>query len=129
MAKIEARIAGCIEAIMLNADGSVAECSGDNIFIVRNGALVTPDVMSGILEGITRGAVMDIARGLAIPVIETRMSRYELFTADECFLTGTAAEVIPVVDVDSRVIGDGKPGSVTKKLHEKFHELVRKEGA
>lgn len=129
MAKIEARIAGCIEAIMLNVDGSVSECTGDNIFIVKNGVLMTPDVMSGILEGITRGAVMDIAHGLGIPVVETRMSRYELFTADECFLTGTAAEVIPVVAIDSRIIGDGKPGPVTRKLHKGFHELVRKEVA
>ena len=129
MAKIEARIAGCIEAIMLNVDGSVAECTGDNIFVVKGGRLVTPDVMSGILEGVTRGAVMDIARGLGIAVVECRLSRYELFTADECFLTGTAAEIIPVVDVDSRKIGDGRPGPTTRMLHKEFHELVRKEGA
>jgi len=129
MAKVEARIAGCIEAIMLNVDGSVAEGTADNIFIVKNGRLLTPDVMSGILEGVTRGAVMDIARGLAVEVIECRMSRYEIFTADECFLTGTGAEIVPVVEVDSRPIGDGRPGPVTMRLHEKFHELVRKEGA
>jgi len=129
MAKVEARIAGCIEAIMLNVDGSVAEGTADNIFIVKNDRLLTPDVMSGILEGVTRGAVMDIARGLAVEVIECRMSRYEIFTADECFLTGTGAEIVPVVEVDSRPIGDGRPGPVTMRLHEKFHELVRKEGA
>jgi branched-chain amino acid aminotransferase len=129
MAKIEAKIAGCVEAIMLNVDGSVAECTGDNIFVVKNGGLMTPDVMSGILEGVTRGAVMEIARKLGIKAVECRMSRYEIFTADECFLTGTAAEIVPVVEVDSRRIGDGKPGPVTKRLLEKFHELVRSEGA
>ena len=129
LAKIEAKIAGALEAIMLNDDGFVAECTGDNIFIVEERPLYTPDVSSGILEGVTRGAVMEIARGLGIEVVECRMSRYELFTADECFLTGTAAEIIPVVIVDRRTIGDGKPGPVTKTLLEKFHELVRTEGA
>ena len=129
MAKIEAKMAGCVEAIMLNLDGSVAECTGDNIFIVKNGTVMTPDVMSGILEGVTRAAVMDIARSEGIEVIATRMARYEVFTADECFLTGTGAEIIPVVEVDRRPIGNGKPGKMTKRILEKFHELVRTEGA
>ena len=129
LAKIEAKMAGGIEAIMLNIDGSVAECTGDNIFIVKDGRLITPDVMSGILEGVTRAAVMDIARAEGIEVIATRMARYEVFTADECFLTGTGAEIIPVIEVDRRPIGDGKPGRITKRILEKFHELVRTEGA
>jgi len=129
LAKIEAKMAGGIEAIMLNIDGSVAECTGDNIFIVKDGRLITPDVMSGILEGVTRAAVMDIARAEGIEVIATRMARYEVFTADECFLTGTGAEIIPVIEVDRRPIGDGKPGRITKRILEKFHELVHTEGA
>jgi len=129
LAKIEAKIAGVLEAIMLNDDGLVAECTGDNIFIVRGGKLYTPDLASGGLEGVTRGAVMELARKAGIEVIECRMSRHELFIADECFLTGTAAEIIPVVVIDRREIGGGKPGPVTKKLLEKFHALVRTEGA
>jgi branched-chain amino acid aminotransferase len=126
LAKIEAKIAGVLEAIMLNDEGFVAECTGDNLFIVRGGKLYTPDLASGGLEGVTRAAVMEIARGLSLGVIECRMTRHELFIADECFLTGTAAEIIPVVEIDRRPIGDGLPGPVTKRLLEKFHELVRK---
>ncbi len=129
LAKIEAKIAGVLEAIMLNEEGFVAECTGDNIFIVKDGGLYTPDVNSGVLEGVTRGAVMELARRAGIETVERRMSRYDVFTADECFLTGTAAEIIPVVIVDRRVIGDGRPGPVTKALLEKFHDLVRSEGA
>ena len=129
LGKIEAMNAGVLEAIMLNANGSVAECTGDNIFIVKGGALITPDVNSGILEGVTRGAVMELAQKEGMPVEERAVSRYEILTADECFLTGTAAEVIPVVEVDCRPIGDGTPGQVTKLLLEKFQELVRTEGA
>jgi len=129
LAKIEAMNAGVPEAIMLNANGAVAECTGDNIFIVKAGALITPDVNSGILEGITRAAVIELAGREGIPVEERTVSRYEVFTADECFLTGTAAEVVPVVNVDCRPIGDGKPGPVTRTLLKKFQELVRTEGA
>ncbi|MHC4715184.1 MAG: branched-chain-amino-acid transaminase [Planctomycetota bacterium] len=129
LAKIEAMNTGAPEAIMLNSQGSVAECTGDNIFIVKNGRLITPDVNSGILEGITRAAVIELAVKEDIPVEERVVSRYEIFTADECFLTGTAAEVIAVVNVDCRPIGDGTPGPMTKLLLERFQELVRSEGA
>ncbi len=129
LGKIEAMNAGVPEAIMLNPSGAVAECTGDNIFIVKGGRLITPDVNSGILEGITRAAVIELASKEGITVEERTVSRYEVFTADECFLTGTAAEVIPVVKVDCRVIGDGAPGPMTKLLLGKFHELVRTEGS
>ncbi|MCD6405425.1 MAG: branched-chain-amino-acid transaminase [Planctomycetes bacterium] len=129
LAKTEALNSGCSEAIMLNANGAVAECTGDNIFIVKGGRLITPDVSSGILEGITREAVIELAGKEGIPVEERTVSRYETFTADECFLTGTAAEVISVIKIDQRLIADGKPGPMTKLLHERFNELVRNEGA
>lgn len=129
MAKIEAKNAGVLEAIMLNAGGSVAECTGDNIFIVKDNVLITPNINSGILPGVTRAAVMELAQAAGIRVEERIVSRYEVFTADECFLTGTAAEVIPVVKVDRRTIADGIPGTMTMMLLTKFHELVRGEGA
>jgi branched-chain amino acid aminotransferase len=125
MAKIEGLQAGCVEALMLNAKGEVAECTGDNIFIVRKGVLITPPIDAGILEGITRDAVIEIAKELKIPVQETPFVRHDIFIADECFLTGSAAEVIPVVKLDSRVIGDGKPGPITKKITERFVQLTR----
>ena len=125
LAKIEGLQAGVVEAIMLNTEGCVAECTGDNIFIVRGGALSTPPVTAGILEGITRNCVIEIARNLGIPVREENMTRYDLFVADECFLTGTAAEVIPVVKIDSRPIGAGKPGPMTLRLREEFTQLTR----
>jgi branched-chain amino acid aminotransferase len=129
LAKSEALNAGVLEAIMLNGAGEVAECTGDNIFIVKDGVVITPDINSGILPGVTRAAVLGIARKEGLPTEERTVSRYEVFTADECFLTGTAAEIIPVVKVDCRVIGDGKPGPITTKLLTKFHELVRSEDA
>ena len=116
LAKIEAINSGCMEAIMLNSQGAVAEATGDNIFIVRGDKLVTPPVNEGILEGITRNAVMDLAREQGLTVSQERLSRYDLYTADEVFLTGTAAEVIGVVNIDRRQIGDGTPGPVTRKL-------------
>ncbi len=125
LAKIEGLQAGVVEAIMLNTEGCVAECTGDNIFIVRNKTLSTPPVTAGILEGITRNAVIEIARGLAMTVREENMTRYDLFVADECFLTGTAAEVIPVVNIDQRPIGNGKPGPITQQLRGEFHKLTR----
>jgi branched-chain amino acid aminotransferase len=125
LAKIEGTNAGCLEALMLNHKGEVAECTGDNIFIVKNGELHTPSVDAGILEGITRNAVMDLARGVGIKVVERAMDRHDVYTADECFLTGTAAEVIPVVECDARPIGTGKPGPITRDLLERFHKLVR----
>ncbi len=126
LAKLEGKRAGCVEALMLNHLGEVAECTGDNIFIVRDGELLTPPIHAGILEGITRNAVIDLARESQIPVHEITMSRHDVYTADECFLTGSAAEIIPVIKVDSRQIGDGAVGPVTKQLSAAFHALVRR---
>ena len=109
---------------MLNADGYVVECSGDNIFFVKNGTVVTPPIHIGILEGVTRNTVIDLARDLGLVVEEKIFTRHDLYTADECFLTGTAAEVIPVVKIDSRVIGNGSPGVVTHKLIEEFRQIT-----
>ena len=125
MAKLEGLRAGCVEALMLNHKGEVAECTGDNVFVVRSGVLLTPPPDAGILEGITRNAVMDLARAAGIDCREATLTRHDLYTADECFLTGTAAEVIPVVDIDGRTIGAGTPGPVTKQLTTAFHALVR----
>jgi len=124
MAKIEGLQAGCMEAIMLNHKGEVAECTGDNIFIVRKGELLTPPTDAGILEGITRNAILELAGELKIPARETSLTRHDLLVADECFLTGSAAEVIPVVSIDSRSIGDGKVGQTTKLLMSEFKKLV-----
>ncbi|MGL6193413.1 MAG: branched-chain-amino-acid transaminase [Thermoguttaceae bacterium] len=125
LAKIEGHLAGCVEALMLNSKGEVAECTGDNIFIIRNETLLTPGTDSGILEGITRGAVLEAAGLLGISKKETSLTRQDLYSADECFLTGSGAEVIPVVKIDGRIIGEGKPGPYTKRLLDKFHQMVR----
>jgi branched-chain amino acid aminotransferase len=125
MAKLEGLRAGCVEALMLNHKGEVAECTGDNVFVVRSGVLLTPPPDAGILEGITRNAVMELARTGGIDCREATLTRHDLYTADECFLTGTAAEVIPVVDIDGRTIGPGTPGPITKRLTTAFHTLVR----
>lgn len=125
LAKIEGTDAGCVEALMLNHKGEVAECTGDNIFIVQKGILKTPPVDAGILEGITRNAVIRLAREARIPVSETTLLRHDIYVADECFLTGTAAEVIPVTSLDGRSIGQGKPGPITKDLLERFKKLTR----
>jgi branched-chain amino acid aminotransferase len=125
LAKLEGQLAGCMESLMLNHKGEVAECSGDNIFLVKRGVLRTPSIESGILEGITRNTVIDLARAAKIPVEEIPLTRHDIYNADECFLTGSAAEVIPVVKVDARAIGNGKPGPVTKQLREAFQKLVR----
>lgn len=124
MAKIEARQAGVVEAIMLNSDGYVAECTGDNIFIVKDGVLITPPPEAGILEGITRQVVIELAESESIRAEQRQLTRFDLYVADECFLTGTAAEVIPVVRIDSRLIGDGKPGSVTCRLLDLFRSAT-----
>jgi branched-chain amino acid aminotransferase len=126
LAKIEGLQAGCIEALMLNHKGEVAECTGDNIFLVRAGRILTPPNEAGILEGITRQAVIDIARGIGKEVAETPLTKHDVYIADECFLTGTAAEVVPVVKVDCRTIGTGAPGPITRDLSARFHELTRK---
>jgi len=128
LAKIEAVNSGFDEAIMLDSLGYVAECTGDNIFIVKNGHLYTPPQCMGTLRGITRDAVMGLARKNKIAVHEHVITRHEVYISDECFLTGTAAELIPVVCVDGRNIGAGKPGKVTLKLMKEFKELTKKEG-
>jgi branched-chain amino acid aminotransferase len=128
LAKIEAVNAGCDEAIMLDSLGYIAECTGDNIFIVKHNQLYTPPQCMGTLRGITRDTILEIARKDKIPVHEHVLTRHELFISDECFLTGTAAEIVPVVKVDGRVIGSGKPGKLTLSLIKKFKELTKKEG-
>ena len=128
MAKIEAHQANAAEALMLNEAGYIAECTADNVFIIKRGTLFTPPVSAGSLRGITRGAVLDIAIELGIPVVETELTRYDIFVADECFLTGTAAELVPVVNVDSRPIGDGQPGQVTAQLLDGFRRLTSTTG-
>ena len=128
LAKIEAANAGFDEAIMLDSLGYVAECTGDNIFIVKREHLYTPPQCMGTLRGITRDAVLEIARNSRVPVHEHVITRHEVYISDECFLTGTAAEIIPVVNVDGRIIGTGKPGKLTLSLMKKFKELTKKEG-
>jgi len=125
LAKVEAVDAGVAEAIMLNAEGDVAEATGDNVFIVRDGTVLTPPPESDILIGITRGVVMELCRRLEVPLAERRISVEQLYAADECFLTGTAAEVIAVTQVDDRMIGDGRPGPITTRLLGAFRELTR----
>ena len=125
LAKIEAIRAGCHEAVMLNPNGEVAECTGDNIFVVKRGVLRTPPLNAGILEGITRNAVIELARAANIPVQEIALTRHDVYAADECFLTGTAAEVIPIVKCDGRVIGTGRPGPLPRQLRERFFQTAR----
>ncbi len=125
LAKIEAIRANCLEAIMLNHKGEVAECTGDNLFIVKNGVLKTPPIDAGILEGITRNFVIDLAKGDGVPFAEATLTRHDIYVADELFLTGTAAEVIAVTKVDGRVIGSGKQGPITQRLRERFTAAVR----
>ena len=124
LAKIEGKQAGVEEVLMLNAEGYVVECSGDNIFFLKNNVIVTPPTYLGILEGVTRNTVIDLARELGITVEEKVFTRHDLYTAEECFLTGTAAEVIPVVKIDQRIVGNGHPGTVTQKLIEEFHHVT-----
>ena len=128
LAKIEAMNGGCDEAIMLNAQGYVAECTGDNIFIVKGGQLFTPPLSAGALHGITRGVVLELARESGMAVSEPNLTRYDLFNADECFLTGTGAEIIAAVIIDGRVIGDGKPGPVTGQLIAQYQALTKSSG-
>ena len=128
MAKIEAIQGGGEEGIMLNEQGYVAECTGDNVFVVKRGEVFTPPVSAGGLDGITRRTVIDLLREMGVPCHEVNMTRHDIFTADECFLTGTAAEVIAAVELDRRKIGDGKPGALTNKLIERFKALVNSTG-
>lgn len=124
-AKIEAIDAGAEEAIMFNHEGYVAEAAGDNIFIVKNGVLYAPPIQAGSLDGITRRVVIQLARQEQIPIVEQNLTRFDLYTADEFFMTGTAAEVIGVVQIDGRVVGNGRPGPITKKLRQRFFAYAR----
>lgn len=128
LAKIEGKQAGTEEVLMLNAEGYVVECTGDNVFWIKNGTLVTPPVHIGILEGVTRNSVIDLAREAGIRVEERVFTRHDLYIADECFLTGTAAEVIPVVKIDRRAVGDGQPGKITQRLIAAFRQLANSTG-
>jgi branched-chain amino acid aminotransferase len=127
MGQIEATQAGVVEAVMLNHEGYVAECTGDNIFIIRKGELLTPPSSAGILEGVTRSVVMELARRRDIPVRETNMTRHDLYVADECFLTGTGAEIMPITAIDQRQIGGGRIGTTTRQLLEDFWACTRGE--
>jgi branched-chain amino acid aminotransferase len=128
MARIEANLAGADEALMLNEQGNVAECTADNVFVIKKGQIFTPPIAAGALRGITRSVVFDVAEELGLKLTETDITRHDVFVADECFLTGTAAEVIPVIKADGRVIGTGKPGSLTGRIIERFRELTRETG-
>ncbi len=128
MARVEANLAGADEALMLNDAGNVAECTADNVFIVKHGQIFTPPVASGALRGITRSVVFEIAAELGVKVRETDITRHDVFVADECFLTGTAAEIVPVVKADGRSIGNGKPGPVTARIIARFRQVTRETG-
>jgi branched-chain amino acid aminotransferase len=128
LAKIEAKKAGVLEAVMLNQYGRVAECTADNIFIVKNGELLTPRVTEGALPGITRASVLELARETEIVVRETVLGLHDLYNANECFVTGTGAEIMPVIAIDGRQVGDGKPGPTTKRLLASFRELRTADG-
>ena len=125
LAKIEAINRGCLEALMLNHNGEVAECTGDNIFIVKRGELRTPTIDAGMLEGVTRSVVMELAKEAGFPLREMSLLRHDIYAADEFFLTGTAAEIIAVVKCDGRPIGTGKPGPVFRQLRERFLTYVK----
>jgi branched-chain amino acid aminotransferase len=128
MARIEANLAGADEALMLNDAGNVAECTADNVFVVKHGQIVTPPVTAGALRGITRSVVFEIAAELGVKVRETDITRHDVFVADECFLTGTAAEIVPVVKADGRSIGNGKPGPITTRIIARFRQVTRETG-
>lgn len=128
LARIEANIAGADEALMLNEAGNVAECTADNVFIIKRGQIFTPPITAGALRGITRSVVFDIAAELGLKISETDITRHDVFIADECFLTGTAAEIIPVIKADGRLIGTGKPGSISARMIARFRELTRESG-
>jgi branched-chain amino acid aminotransferase len=128
LAKIDAQRVGAQEAILLNSAGFIAECAGDNLFVVRQERLATPSPQDGALEGITRAAILQLAAEAGIEASESRLTRYDVYTADECFLTGTGAEIMPVTEVDGRTIGDGTVGPITRRLRAAFDALVRAEG-
>lgn len=128
MARIEANLAGADEALMLNDAGNVAECTADNVFIIKRGQIFTPPIAAGALRGITRSVVFEIAEELGLKITETDITRHDVFVANECFLTGTAAELIPVIKADGRMIGDGRPGPITTRMIGRFRELTRETG-
>jgi branched-chain amino acid aminotransferase len=128
MARIEANLAGADEALMLNDAGNVAECTADNVFIVKHGQIFTPPIASGALRGITRSVVFEIGAGLGVKVRESDITRHDVFVADECFLTGTAAEIVPVVKADGRPIGNGKPGPITTRIIARFRQVTHETG-
>jgi branched-chain amino acid aminotransferase len=128
LAKIEGARAGAAEALMLNHMGHVAECTGDNIFVAEGGRLATPPLHAGILGGVTRGVVLELAREAGIEAAERDMTLFDVYAADECFLTGTAAEIVPVVRLDGRQIGDGRPGAITRRLLRLFREQTNSKG-
>jgi branched-chain amino acid aminotransferase len=128
MARIEANLAGADEALMLNDAGNVAECTADNVFIIKRDQIFTPPITAGALRGITRSIVFEIAAEFGLSVVEADFTRHDVFVADECFLTGTAAEIVPVVKADGRLIGSGKPGPITKRIIARFREMTRETG-
>jgi branched-chain amino acid aminotransferase len=128
IARLEVTRAGCLEGLMLNNDGYVAEATGDNIFLLREGDLLTPPVSAGILDGITRRTVIELAQNMGMKTKEVLLTLYDVYNADECFLTGTAAEIAPVTELDGRTIGEGNPGKLTKALMQRFHDLTQSEG-
>ena len=128
MARIEANLADADEALMLNDAGYIAECTADNLFVIKHGQIATPPISAGALGGITRSVVFEIAAALEIKCTEKNITRHDVFTADECFLTGTAAEIVPVVKADARAIGNGKPGAITQRMMERYHKLTRETG-
>ena len=128
MARIEANLASADEALMLNDAGNVAECTADNVFVVSHGQIFTPPITAGALQGITRSVVFDIGREFDIKVTEADLTRHDIFVADECFLTGTAAEIVPVVKADGRIIGNGKPGAITTRIIARFREMTHNTG-
>jgi branched-chain amino acid aminotransferase len=128
LAKIEAQQAGALEGVMLNSEGYVAECTADNLFFARHGQLCTPSTAAGALQGVTRDSVLEIAQEFGLPTAEGFFTRYDLYTAEECFMTGTGAEIIPVVRIDGRTIGTGQPGPLTARLRQGFEALCRHDG-
>jgi branched-chain amino acid aminotransferase len=128
MARIEANLANADEALMLNDAGNVAECTADNVFVIKHGQIFTPPITAGALQGITRSIVFEIGGEFDIKVTEADLTRHDIFVADECFLTGTAAEIVPVVKADGRIIGNGKPGPITMRIIARFREMTHKTG-
>jgi branched-chain amino acid aminotransferase len=128
MARIEANLAGADEALMLNDGGNVAECTADNVFIIKRGHIFTPPITAGALRGITRSVVFEIAAELGLKITETDITRHDVFIADECFLTGTAAEIIPVIKADGRLIANGQPGPISTRMIARFREMTRESG-